>query len=77
MRKLIPTTTPVVIPDHKESELQDIDKVSLGYAEDVHNSHGNVDIDRNHHAALIVKVKGCYFLVVVVFHNQHPASLLI
>lgn len=71
------TITPVVIPDHKESELQDIDKVSLGNAEDVHHSHRDVDIDRDHRAAYRVKVKGGNLLVVVIFHNQHSTAILI
>ena len=70
-------TSPVVIPDHKESELQDIDKVSLGYAEDVHHSHRDVDIDRDHNAAHRVKVKRGNLLVVVILHNQHSTAILI
>ena len=71
------TTTPVVIPDHKESELKYVDKVSLGYAEDIHHSHRDVDRDRDHRAAHRVKVKGGNLLVIVILHNQHSTVILI
>ena len=71
------STTPVVIPDHEESKLQDILKIDLRNADYIHHGHGDVDIDWDHGAALVIKLKGGDLLVVVFLHDHHPTSRLI
>ena len=71
------SSLPVVIPDHKESKFQDILQIDLRNADNIHHSHGDVDIDWNHSAALVIKHKGGDLLVVVFLHDHHPASYLV